>query len=168
MTFNVLKFVADNAGLDIFKALTKAYEQGKADAAPKWIPVSKGLPDDDTIVLVTFANGKVGESSWHKTNTYNNGFDAIMHGITKDDKLINFGVVAWKPLPEPYEEGLNELKNPPQAPAIPLARIGSYIKAYKLLELIANALPFGVIETMVEILEQENPGGKKGGDNGKT
>lgn len=30
--FNALKFVADNAGLNIFKALEKAYEQGKADA----------------------------------------------------------------------------------------------------------------------------------------
>ena len=31
--FNALKFVADNAGLNIFKALEKAYEQGKEDAA---------------------------------------------------------------------------------------------------------------------------------------
>lgn len=168
MAFNVLKFVTDNAGLDIFKALEKAYEQGKKDAAPKWIPVSKKLPDDNTIVQVTFANGTVGNSSWHMTNTYNNGFDAVMHGITKDDKLINFGVVAWKPLPEPYEEGLDELKNPPQAQAIPLARIDSYIKAYKLLELIANAPASKVIEEMAKIFEQKNPGGKKGGDNGKT
>ena len=108
MAFNVLKFVADNAGLDIFKALEKAYEQGKADADPKWIHVSKRLPDNNTIVLVTFENGKVGESSWHMTNTYNNGFDAVMHGITEDDKFITFGVVAWMPMPEPWKGGANE------------------------------------------------------------
>lgn len=33
--FNALKFVADNAGLNIFKALEKAYEQGKADSLGK-------------------------------------------------------------------------------------------------------------------------------------
>ena len=51
--FNALKFVADNAGLNIFKALEKAYEQGKADAAPKWIPCSERLPEEGRGVLIT-------------------------------------------------------------------------------------------------------------------
>ena len=72
-------------------------------AHPNWIPVSARLPEDNTRVLVTFACGKVGTSSWHKSNTYNNGFDAVMYGITKDGEHVAFGVDAWMPLPEPWK-----------------------------------------------------------------
>ena len=73
----------------------------------RWIPVSERLPEDDTRVQVTFANGIVGQSSWHKANEYNNGFDAVMHGVT-DRHFVTFGVIAWKPLPEPYHGGEQE------------------------------------------------------------
>lgn len=67
-------------------------------ASFRWIPVSERLPEDNTIVLVTYANGIVGTSSWHKETTYNNGFDGVFYGFRK-----NYGVIAWKPLPDPYE-----------------------------------------------------------------
>lgn len=82
-----------------------------------WIPVSKGLPEDEKECLVTlekvygapetlfgFANylkfgdagywneKKYGYLEWDK---YSDG-----HGGTKMYKVI-----AWKPLPEPYKEG---------------------------------------------------------------
>ena len=54
------------------------------------------------------------------------------------------------------------------APAIPLAWIDGYIQTCNIFDLRANVPASKVIKTMVKIWEQENPGGKKGGDNGKT
>ena len=81
----------------------RVIRQTLLDAQPeqRWIPVSERLPEDNTRVQVTFANGEVGQSSWHKENEYNNGFDAVMHGVT-DRHFLTFGVIAWMPLPEPY------------------------------------------------------------------
>ena len=53
-------------------------------------------------------------------------------------------------------------------PAIPLAWIDGYIQTCNIFDLRANVPASKVIKTMVKIWEQENPGGKKGGDNGKT
>lgn len=63
----------------------------------------------------------------------------------------------------------DQLENLPPAPAIPLAWIESYIQTCEIFDLRANGIPVGkIIKTMVKIWEQENPGGRKGGDNGKT
>ena len=78
-----------------------------AQPESRWIPCSERLPEDNTRVQVTFANGEVGQSSWHKENEYNNGFDAVMHGVT-DRHFVTFGVIAWMPLPEPYQGGEQE------------------------------------------------------------
>ena len=102
--FNALKFVADNAGLNIFKALEKAYEQGVADAAPKWIPVGERLPEENGQYLITVKYKHV------------DGYDDIYaeHGEWNDGKWDMFcfghcgevdGIIAWMPLPEPYMEG---------------------------------------------------------------
>ena len=79
-------------------------ETNCSEISNNWIPCSERLPEDNTRVQVTFANGEVGQSSWHKENEYNNGFDAVMHGVT-DRHFVTFGVIAWMPLPEPYQEG---------------------------------------------------------------
>lgn len=52
-----------------------------------------------------------------------------------------------------------------EAPAIPLPWIDSYIKTCEIFDLRANGIPAEkIIKTMVKIWEQENPGGKKGGE----
>ena len=71
---------------------------------PQWIPCSERLPEDNTIVLVTFEDGVVGTSSWHKTTDYNNGFDNFLIGITEIG-IERRGVIAWMPLPTPYKGG---------------------------------------------------------------
>ena len=90
--FNALKFVADNAGLDIFKALEKAYEQGKADATFKWIPVSERLPDHGGYYIVT---EKISEECW---------FVGVgLYRATCERWFTEREVTAWLPLPEPWK-----------------------------------------------------------------
>lgn len=117
MAFNVLKFVADNAGLDIFKALEKAYEQGKADAAPKWIPVSERMPESadcpmDCLVtrksktIGNYTDMAVAESDGTWTHE---DWEAIVLGDNvygKKTGLLNTRgdeIVAWMPQVEPWE-----------------------------------------------------------------
>lgn len=88
--FNALKFVADNAGLNIFKALEKAYEQGKADAASKWIPVSERLPEEGQRCLVC-------DNGWFSIDTF------VGHGNPYNWKLYVRDYEAWMPLPEPWK-----------------------------------------------------------------
>ena len=115
--FNALKFVADNAGLNIFKALEKAYEQGKKDAAPEWIPVSKEMPKKEDCpmdCLVTRKSKTIGnytdmavaesDGTWTHED-----WEAIVLGDNVSGKktgLLNTRgdeIVAWMPLPEPWK-----------------------------------------------------------------
>ena len=115
--FNALKFVADNAGLNIFKALEKAYEQGKADAASKWIPVSKEMPKKEDCpmdCLVTRKSKTIGNYTdmavAEKSGTWTHeDWEAIVLGDNVSGKktgLLNTRgdeIVAWMPMPEPWE-----------------------------------------------------------------
>jgi hypothetical protein len=118
--FNALKFVADNAGLNIFKALEKAYEQGKEDADPKWTPVTEKLPEEkDTLLFSKFW----GTDKWNEymfrrkselvevTVELEDGTRYTDASRTRDGKWdieMNHGavkkkVVAWKPMSAPWK-----------------------------------------------------------------
>ena len=117
--FNALKFVADNAGLNIFKALEKAYEQGKADAnhpeiPDSWIPCNVKMPEEHewigtkrfgtTIsdeVYVTFENPK-GER-FTKHLSFQNGKVPNFEQRTIDAFYKGSVPIAWKPKPKPWE-----------------------------------------------------------------
>jgi len=114
--FNALKFVADNAGLNIFKALEKAYEQGKKDAL-KWVPVSEKMPESDDCpmdCLVTRKSKTIGNYTdmavAEKDGTWTHeDWKAITFGdrvLGKKAGLISTrddDIVAWMPLPEPWK-----------------------------------------------------------------
>ena len=72
-------------------------------AQPGWIPITEGLPEEETIYLITFGSGHVRLSSWHKDTKYNHGFDNIETGFLEDGTMVHFGVTAWMPLPKPWE-----------------------------------------------------------------
>ena len=114
--FNALKFVADNAGLNIFKALEKAYEQGKKDAL-KWVPVSEKMPESADCpmdCLVTRKSKTIGNYTdmavAEKGGTWTHeDWEAIVLGDNVSGKktgLLNTRgdeIVAWMPLPEPWK-----------------------------------------------------------------
>ena len=59
----------------------------------KWIPVEKGMPEDEQMMLVT-CKTKSGRRSVNRA-WYGEGF---WHGTGSMS-----GVIAWRPLPEPYQ-----------------------------------------------------------------
>ena len=114
--FHALKFVADNAGLNIFKALEKAYEQGKKDAL-KWVPVSERLPESADCpmdCLVTRKSKNIGNYTdmavAEKDGTWTHeDWEAIVLGDNVSGKktgLLNTRgdeIVAWMPQVEPWK-----------------------------------------------------------------
>ena len=64
------------------------------DAEPQWIPCNERLPEDDRSKVVTLANGNA------EVGYYSNG-DWWCIGDTFT--LENPTVIAWMPLPKPYE-----------------------------------------------------------------
>ncbi len=79
-------------GLHMIKQLPSA--QPTVDAVPQWIPCSERLPEDDRTKVVTLANGNT------EAGYYSNGdWWCIGDSIA----LENPTVIAWMPLPKPYE-----------------------------------------------------------------
>jgi hypothetical protein len=73
----------------------------------RWIPVAKGLPEELETVLVWFEYYRYGNFNC-MYQTYGLGyvvggkFSGIINGTSGWKKLK---VIAWMPLPRPYEEG---------------------------------------------------------------
>ena len=122
---NLVGMVEDTQENDYDTALKMGIEALKAHAQPvqRWIPCSKRLPENIRPVLVTWKNTDpasyyqyiVGK---HFTGTacYKNG-KWYWYSSTTEDMLAEYGqydseefdeaieCIAWMPLPEPYEEG---------------------------------------------------------------
>lgn len=83
-----------------------AYECGKH--ANKWIPVSERLPRDGERVLATHLGG-INPDRQVIEHIYENGKFALGWDMDMDMASPTFGqrymgdVIAWMPLPEPYE-----------------------------------------------------------------
>jgi hypothetical protein len=103
----------------IREAYNRGYEHGKADAVPKWIPVSERMPESadcpmDCLVtrksenIGNYTDMAVAESDGTWTHE---DWEAIVLGDNVSGRktgLLNTRgdeIVAWMPLPEPYKEG---------------------------------------------------------------
>ena len=95
--------LTDDGGIDINDFEEKLKSMPTVDAEPQWIPVSERLPDDDDYkpfsyyedgaVLFSTKNGKVG-FGWY--------YESTKEWANEDDRTPG-EVVAWMPLPKPYE-----------------------------------------------------------------
>ena len=81
----------DSAYHSAYRSLAKIVE--RTPTVNEWIPVSERLPDKDGRYLTT--NSMIGKwiVDWN-----------IWTNEPKPSWLYNHGVIAWMPLPEPYEE----------------------------------------------------------------
>lgn len=98
----------------------------KALKQTKWIPVSKGLPEEEYPVIVTWKND---DPAWYYQHILGKHYVGVAHykngkwywysSIT-EDVLMEYGrcdseeldeaikVIAWMPMPEPYKAGEQE------------------------------------------------------------
>ena len=66
--------------------------------AGEWIPRSERLPEDTKTKAITFADGSVDGGYYSEENWWCVG-DSISLEVVNTENVI-----AWMPLPEPYEE----------------------------------------------------------------
>ena len=79
---------------------------------PKWIPVSERLPEDEDYVLVCYADGSIRTAYYYiDTEIYPSEFeDCCETGWYNynEDFMYKQDVIAWMPLPKPYESQESE------------------------------------------------------------
>lgn len=89
-TFNCSK-----NSLKVVRALGMAID---ALSEPYWIPISGGLPNEQESVNVTVVDDH-GDNEWRYTTTAWRINDIWI----SNDEVVTGTVVAWAPLPKPYE-----------------------------------------------------------------
>lgn len=77
-------------------------EMPTVDAEPKWIPVSERLPEPLETVLVTFT-WKGGRYVTTDRYRYMSTFNNPIYWLDTSQYMDTQKVVAWMPLPKPYE-----------------------------------------------------------------
>lgn len=78
--------------------LDKAFELGREDAKPQWIPVTERLPEPRTDVWV---NSDIGQIQGYYEESVETWYASFGQGRDYLELIVN----AWMPLPEPYQEG---------------------------------------------------------------
>lgn len=90
---------------------SQGYEQGKKDAAPKWIPVNEGLPNipSDKFIDVYCTVGYDSTKKWTQELTYHDG---AWYYPSPSMTICTLDVYAWMPKvePEPWKGEQHEQK----------------------------------------------------------
>lgn len=102
--------VYDKAFDFYMELISRAYEQGKKDVEPQWIPCSERLPEEYgeyRITWTTSASKKrfIGDSEYEITGEWDSENDRFKGEWLLDEYIENYPdvkVLAWKPLEEPW------------------------------------------------------------------
>ena len=79
------------------EAMQTAISALEKQEADRWIPVTERLPELDTDVLITDQYGDVCKANYVD-------WCGIERFVSAEESITLEGVIAWKPLPEPYTE----------------------------------------------------------------
>ena len=111
----ISKKVEEDTDLWCICEMAKMYMQGVRPVYPvrpqsEWIPVSERLPDDMQKVLIWFEYYRYGDFNC-MYQTY--GFGYVCDGkwspfINGETGWQDYNIIAWQPLPEPYQKGGEE------------------------------------------------------------
>lgn len=89
-----------------------AYERGKAEAEPRWIPVTERLPEENGLYLVTVEgsqNGEVFERAVDYADfMFSGGYIDNFNTVNDWIEYGEWHVTAWMPLPDPYKEASDD------------------------------------------------------------
>lgn len=95
---NDLKLHHDDLSGQYRKALRFAISALEKQERDKWVPCSERKPDIDSEVFITDSFGEIGHAYYVDLG------DRVCF-VTAEEYIILEDVKAWKPVPEPYEEG---------------------------------------------------------------
>ena len=92
-------------GIEDAVRITDEIEQQYNDG---WIPVSEDYPENDDYILLSFENFPIPQIGRYEENEDGGAFFAG----DDDTSLVSCGVIvnAWRPLPVPYKEDMQQLK----------------------------------------------------------
>ena len=107
---------------EALKMLIDKIDSAPTIEPPRWIPVSERLPEEhDSIFNRFYGTERFTKAMWRKqsdkvivTELFEDGTMRTSTACTHDGewyadiKFVKCEIIAWMPLPEPYEEGNNE------------------------------------------------------------
>ena len=84
-----------------FEAMTIAIAALEKQEKDRWIPITERMPEENDFVLVTVSGEDVRGCEWKDSMAlavWTNQWNLV------DANLVSYGISAWRPLPEPYQE----------------------------------------------------------------
>ena len=87
--------IAESNYTAFLESILRVKDAPTIDGVPRWIPCKERLPGLDEICLVTEKDGSI-------RHCYFDSVDPVLFATVEEGMYVR-NVVAWMPLPEPYE-----------------------------------------------------------------